>query len=283
MRHVIKKKEFMNPKPKCFACKSELIINRGNNDDIIYFDKHYYHKDCFIKMKEIKKKCFQCKKDIVNSIDNPAIYYDKHYMHTNCFLTWCNEKRTQKRKNALLNINKYQDEANREFALLQETKNISENKLILFHKNANEEIQKWFDGSDLCAFIKQTYDVKKVPWQRIKKVIDGDDKNDGIPVEDLLDMWDKKIDWLNSIAEKKKIKSPMTQEQRILYDLAILRNKYDSYLKWKEKQKILEVEQQSEKTEVLITQEILHTQHITQENIDTDNISDLVDDIFGEL
>ena len=114
-------------------------------------------------------------------------------------------------------------------------------------------------------------------------MIDGDDKNDGIPVEDLLDMWDKKIDWLNSIAEKKKMKSPMTQEQRILYDLAVLRNKYDSYLKWKEKQKILEVEQQSEKTEVLITQEILHTQHITQENIDTDNISDLVDDIFGEL
>lgn len=285
MRYVINKKEIMTPKPHCFACKSEIIINRNSsNDNVLYFDKRYYHKDCLVKMKEIKKKCFCCKKDIlIQSDDNELIYYDKHYMHTDCFVNWCNEKKTPKRKNALLNIEKYMLEANKEIKTLFESKNISENKIRQFNQQAMDEIKKWFDGSDLCSFIKQVYDIKVVPWQRIKKVINGDDKSDGIPADDLLDMWDRKLEWLNSVAEKKKMTSPMTQEQRVLYDLAILKNKYNSYLQWKEKQKILEIEQaiEREKGQNIITNSMAFVTQKQNDIGESDDISDLVDDIFG--
>lgn len=283
MRYVINKKEIMTPKPHCFTCKSEILIKRNQSySDVLYFDKRYYHKECFVKMKEVKKKCFCCKKDIVvHNIDDELIYYDKHYMHVNCFLNWCNEKKTPKRKNALLNIETYKQEAYKEIKSLFDSKNISENKIFQFNQQATYEIKKWFDGSDLCTFIKQAYDIKIVPWQKIKKVIDGDDKNDGIPIEDLLDMWDRKLDWLNSIAEKKKIKTSMTSEQRVLYDLAVLRNKYDSYLKWKEKQKILEIENKNEKVQILVTKDIINTKQNVKEHENLDDISNLVDDIFG--
>ena len=106
----------------------------------------------------------------------------------------------------------------------------------------------------------------------------------GIPPSDLLDMWKRKIDMLNGIAEKNESKGiHMQPDQRLSYDLSILINKYDSYLRWKEKQRILEVEKENEKTQNIVGQSIgyiKNTKH-NNNNLDTDDISNLVDDIFG--
>ena len=106
----------------------------------------------------------------------------------------------------------------------------------------------------------------------------------GIPPSDLLDMWQRKIDMLNSIAKKNEIKGiHMQPEQRLSYDLSILVNKYDSYLRWKEKQKILEAEKEkeTEKSQNIVSQSIGYTNVSKDSKVDTDDISDLVDDIFG--
>ena len=104
----------------------------------------------------------------------------------------------------------------------------------------------------------------------------------GIPPSDLLDMWKRKIDMLNGIAKKNETKGiHMQPDQRLNYDLSILVNKYDSYLRWKEKQRILEAEKETEKTQNIVSQSIGYTKNISQDNNETDDISDLVDDIFG--
>ena len=95
-------------------------------------------------------------------------------------------------------------------------------------------------------------------------------------------MWQRKIDMLNGIAKKNEIKGiHMQSEQRLSYDLTILINKYDSYLRWKEKQKILEAEKETEKSQNIVSQSIGYTNVSKDKKVDTDDISDLVDDIFG--
>lgn len=80
----------------------------------------------------------------------------------------------------------------------------------------------------------------------------------GIPPSDLLDMWQRKIDMLNGIAKKNEVKGiHMQPEQRLSYDLSILINKYDSYLRWKEKQKILEAEKETENHRILSVNQLV--------------------------
>ena len=104
----------------------------------------------------------------------------------------------------------------------------------------------------------------------------------GIPPSDLLDMWKRKIDMLNDLAKKNETNGvPMQPEHRLTYDLSVLINKYDSYLRWKEKQKILEAEKETEKSQNIVSQSIGYTNVSKDSKADTDDISDLVDDIFG--
>ena len=286
MRFV--QKGIMTPKPNCFCCKSSLNIYRHqSNSDVIYFDKHYYHRECFKNMNVVKKKCFECGKDIdVYSVESDEIvYYDKHFYHKECFCEWCGatKRPSKKRQMALMNIELYISEAKDIINDLLGKKNISNESLHIYYDDALKEIEKWFDGSDLCAFIREQYDVHNVPWNKILKVINGTNDNTncgGIPVKHLLDMWQRKMDMLNGIADRNATKGKeMNPEQRINYDLAVLVNKYNSYLKWLEKQKIIEAEKEIEKNENIVSKSIGYVSHKTEKN-NSDDISDLVDDIF---
>ena len=98
----------------------------------------------------------------------------------------------------------------------------------------------------------------------------------------MLFVWKRKIDMLNGIAKKNEVKGiHMQPEVRLTYDLSILVNKYDSYLRWKEKQKILEAEKETEKSQNIVSQSIGYTNVFKDSKTDTDDISGLVDDIFG--
>ena len=219
----------------------------------------------------IKRKCGCCGEYLYinkNNIDD-AIYYDKKTYHSSCFINMC-EKRS----------------ANKRVDISQKWKWIY-NHIELIKNDTYSHLMNSIEKDEVFQFIKDAYDLTIVPttvWQKLSNIYDGTFKgmSTGIPPSDLLDMWRRKIDMLNGIAKKNEVKGiHMQPDQRLNYDLTILVNKYDSYLKWKEKQKILQTEKETEKTQNIVSQSIGYMKNTNQDNTDTDDISDLVDDIFG--
>lgn len=221
----------------------------------------------------IIRKCGCCGEKIHISKENinDAIYYDKKTYHSNCFIQMC-EKRTQsKRKNASQKWQKALD------------------NLETIKKESYARFYSAIVKDDVYNFIRDAYDITIIPstiWQKLSNIYDGSFKGmiKGIPPEHLLDMWQRKINMLNKTAARNvSLGKRMSTEQRLNYDLTILVNKYDSYLKWLEQQKILESEQESKTTESIITDTISYSNiHTDYESvIDAGDISDLVDDIFG--
>lgn len=287
--HIIEKwcimEELFNR--KCFHCKSNIILRRnGANANVVFFDNHFYDEQCFIDMSGIKKKCAYCKKDIIiNSPDDNVIYYDGRYYDINCFIEKCSSMKTPKWKTALQYIETYKEDARIQIEKLFKSKKADLTNIDKYKKDAQKNIKRIFAESDVNAFLREQYNVVNVPWYQISQVYSGKYKNltRPIPPEDLLDMWRQKINTLNKIAQRNKQKgNEITGDKRIVYDLAILVNKYDGYLMWKEKQKIALVEQEEKKEQKQDT--------INYENINTTirqplknkggiNINEILDEI----
>ena len=282
----------LNPKPKCFCCKSSLNIYRnGNYKDYVYFDKHLYHKKCFVDENKIKKKCYFCTKDIdFENSNQKAVYYDKHFYHIDCFISWCRSaKSSKKRQFALEHMDLYIKECRDKISTLFEKKRCSLEQIDMYVKDAEKHIKQVFTESDFCCFIREEYDIRTVPWKRILNVISGKtDKCDCIiPIEDLYDMWQRKLEMLRKINDKlvKNSDTEIDTDSLIMYDLTVLVRKYNGYLKWKQKQKILESETKKENsnTDTILVQSISNissSKYSKKDNTD-DEIVDIVDDIFG--
>ena len=218
----------------------------------------------------IKRKCSCCGEDFYISKDNidDAIYYDKKTYHSSCFINICNKRSQMKRENVSQNWT---------WVL---------NHLDSIKQESYEHLKLAVIKEDVFNFIKDTYDITIIPttvWQKLSNIYNGTFKGMtyGIPPEHLLDMWERKIDMLNGIANRNNTKGrTMNVDQRINYDLSVLVNKYDSYLKWLEKQKILEAEKEIEKNENIVGKTIGYVVQKAEKN-NSDDISDLVDDIFG--
>lgn len=221
----------------------------------------------------IVRKCGCCGEEIHISKENinDAIYYDKKTYHSNCFIQMC-EKRTQsKRKNSSQKWQKVLD------------------NLDTIKKESYDRFNSAIVKDDVYNFMRDAYDITIIPstiWQKLSNIYDGTFKGmiNGIPPEHLLDMWQRKINMLNKTAARNvSIGKKMSTEQRLNYDLTILVNKYDSYLKWLAQQEILEADKESTTTESIITKTISYSNIRTNQEstTDTGDISDLVDDIFG--
>lgn len=218
----------------------------------------------------VKRVCGCCKNTIYIDKDNieSAIYYDKKTYHSNCFINMCDRRSKMKRA----------DISQKWGWVLKNIDSIKHESKAHLYKEIYKEA--------VYDFIKETYSLSIIPttvWQKISNIYSGTFKgmSSGIPPEHLLDMWKRKIDMLNSIADKNVTKGKnMSTDQRLNYDLSVLVNKYDSYLKWLEKQKIIEAEKSVEQSENIVGKSIGYgKQNSTEE--DTDDISSLVDDIFG--
>lgn len=281
----------LNPKPKCFCCKSYLNIYRNDNyKNYVYFDKHLYHKKCFVDENKIKKKCYFCAKDIdFENSNQKAVYYDKHFYHTDCFIIWCRSaKSSKKRQFALEHMDMYIKECKDKISSLFEKKRCSLDQMDVYEKEAEKHIKQVFTESDFCCFIREEYDIRTVPWKRIVDVISGKtDKCDCIiPIEDLYDMWQRKLEMLRKINDKlaKNSDTEIDTDSLIMYDLTVLVRKYNGYLKWKQKQKILESETKKENSNIdtILVQSISNiSSGKCCENDNTDDeIVDIVDDIF---
>lgn len=283
----------LNPKPKCFCCKSSLNIYRNDNyKDYVYFDKHLYHKKCFVDENKIKKKCYFCTKDIdFENSNQKAVYYDKHFYHTDCFISWCNNVKqvSKKRQFALEHMEMYVEECRKKISNLFEKKRCSLDQIGVYEKETEKHIKQVFTESDFCCFIREEYDIRTVPWKRILDVISGktDKCNCIIPIEDLYDMWQRKLEMLRKINDKlvKNSDTEIDTDSLIMYDLTVLVRKYNGYLKWKQKQKILESETKKENsnTDTILVRSISNIssgKYSKKDNTD-DEIVDIVDDIFG--
>ena len=218
----------------------------------------------------IKRKCSCCGEDFYISKDNidDAIYYDKKTYHSSCFINICNKRSQMKR-----------EDVSQKWTWVL-------NHLDSIKQESYEHLKLAVIKEDVFNFIKDTYDITIIPttvWQKLSNIYNGTFKGMtyGIPPEHLLDMWERKIDMLNGIANRNNTKGrTMNVDQRINYDLSVLVNKYDSYLKWLEKQKILEAEKEIEKNENIVGKTIGYVTQKTEKS-NVDDISDLVDDIFG--
>lgn len=223
----------------------------------------------------IKRVCGCCGEYFYISNKNieDAIYYDKKTYHSSCFINICNKRSKMKREDVSMKWT---------WVL---------NNIETIKGESYEYLSLAIEKEDVFDFIKDTYDVTIIPttiWQKLASIYNGTFKGMtfSIPPKHLLDMWKKKIDMLNGIAERNKTKGKhMNVDQRINYDLTVLVNKYDSYLKWLEKQKIIETENRK-KIELKrsdIATSIINTKanegNINQKN---DDMSDLVDDIFED-
>ena len=218
----------------------------------------------------IRRKCGCCEKYFYishNDIDD-AIYYDKKTYHSSCFINMCNKRSQMKR-----------EDVSQKWTWVL-------NHLDQIRKESYQHLSLAITKENVFEFIKDSYDVTIVPttvWQKLSDIYNGTFKgmSVGIPPEHLLDMWKRKIDMLNGIADRNKTKGlVMSSDKRINYDLSILVNKYDSYLRWLEKQRIIEAEKEIEKSENIVGKSIGYTSNKPEKN-DSDDISALVDDIFG--
>lgn len=220
----------------------------------------------------ISRKC-DCCKDIIsinkNNV-NDAIFYDKKSYHRKCFIDICNKRAKMKRMSV---AEKWQ-------WVLKNIERVSrESKYHYMESIYKEEINQ---------FILSEYDLTIIPssvWQKLSNIYFGTFRgmSVGIPPEELIDMWRRKIDYLNRVASQNVTKGKsMNIGQRINYDLSILVNKYDDYKKWKESQKILESDTQYISNNSSLDTSIINevSRKVTNKNEDSE-ISDLVDDIFN--
>ena len=106
--------------------------------------------------------------------------------------------------------------------------------------------------------------------------------NKPVPPEDLLDMWRQKKNYLEKVSEQNRKKgTEIDGINRVNYDLAILLSKYDSYLKWKEQQKIAvaEIEEQKKRSiEKIEFKDVVRPQRATK-NTESVDINSMLDEI----
>lgn len=220
-----------------------------------------------------ERKCFECGKYISfdkNNMDN-VIRFEKIYYHYDCFINVC--KRKSEKKNALP---KWGEALNSIDKIQQETKQF-------FKINRNSPKDK------LYRFILETYDVSKLPSHFFKKLEDiytGKLKglSCGIPPEDLLDMWKRKhkLGELDRTRAKNIVSGKeMNGYQKLNYDLAVIIAQYHDYLKWKERNKI--IEQEVNKVHIDILKEVdLDKLSVIAQNKNKESEED-IDSLLDEL
>lgn len=206
------------------------------------------------------KLCKQCKSFIIRHEDE-YLKNKTEYWHVACFRT----KEQNKKRNKLSNHDIE--------GLIEEMK---QNTIIEENKILNKE--KFFE------WIQISYDIAMLDnyfFTKIASINNGTYKGlvKGISCEDLLYIFKAKKSNLDEIANKKTSKGENFSDakSRLNYDLAVVLNKYyDSYRKWKEKQKILE----ADKIKPIETS-IDYTQiHVSKTQIYEDDINSLLDEVF---
>lgn len=236
-------------------------------------------------MAKLTRKCKVCEKDF-NIVENDYVHFRGGYTEVECF------KKVKRAKGISDDVIETQLEEL--LIITKEEKRIrSEKDLELTRKKINSKKREKNRTENLNRLIKyfiEVYDVTVFPTFFYKKLADinrGTYKgvNTGIPYIDILDMFKRKQKYLNSIASKNsRTGKQIVGINRVNYDLAIIINKYDEYLNWKNKQKILESSINDGLSENKNIENINYSKFVTDnirsENNEDVDIGDILEDIY---
>ena len=224
---------------KCKECKNKITITYGDTNDVIYYQRLYYHTSCFCNMVNRKANTKRGNpaewKDVLNNLDEI-----KKYTKTTIMSNWPKEKAEKKprKRVATDDLNEY---------------------LLTTYKIQVVESRFWMTVRDLEKGLYRKRKCKKVS------------------IEVLLGAWKWGQHKLDEIHRKNKMNNngPKSNEERIFYDLAILLKKIPNYLAYKAKQDALMAEA-SESIVRINGSSVLRPDEI--ETIGLDDISDMLDD-----
>lgn len=170
-------------------------------------------------------KCAICDGLIDIEHDSDYVFYVNRYYHSSCFV----QKRTSSKRNP------WTEQQCIDYIEAQRNEREQKAKLACVK-------------DDFFCWIMEYYGITVIPTYFFKKIADVfSGKYKGlsapIPVEDVFDMWKRKANYLTKVyLNNQSNGKSMTADQRLNYDLAILLNKYDSYLAWKEETKAAQIE-----------------------------------------
>ena len=221
---------------------------------------------------KVIRKCHACGEQIHISRSNitGVLMYKNFYYHTDCFIDTARERASGKTKtaaewaNALNNLD--QIEAGTIEALTTRVR------------------QSLTD--DLNTYLIETYDIVTMSGTRFWQVV-GDLGNGiykgkrckKVPIDVLLETWEwyqQKLDETDRW-NKANHRGPKDGKSRILYDFAIVVGQVSSYLTYKEKQRVAELERQCTSKETLNIDYSKIKAHTNNTN-GLDDISDILDE-----
>lgn len=221
-------------------------------------------------------KCAYCKEVIELDLDKvqEIVKYDNGYYHKECFRKMCEAKllsKNTKHDKWLSALSKI-DEYNQKARVLLEPRLLEDKVYRFILDNYN------YIGSVPAYVFTKLKSIYKGTYRGLAKPI---------PPSDLLDMWKRQMKYLKKNRTFLIQKGTMDKDNpthQVNYDLAVLVGKYDSYLRWKEKQKLNEVDKKNNEK---FAKSFVETNNITtQKTVVTatqdDNMDDILSDIFGE-
>lgn len=234
-------------------------------------------------MAKSTRKCKICKNEF-DIVKNDYIRFKNGFCEIDCYKEYklnkgMDEEILDKQIDELMKLTK-------EEKIKRSQEELEKTKKKIRAKKKEDNRKKNLDN--LINYFSDIYDIRifsKYFYTKLAQINNGSYKGlkDGIPYADILDMFKIKQQSLNSIAERNKSKGKeITGINRLNYDLAILINKYDDYLSWKNKQKVIENQVQVKHTsnELKIDYSKLCSNSKKENNNDDIDINDICDDIY---
>ena len=214
---------------------------------------------------KLERKCAQCKSIIEinsNNISGVLSFQGKYY-HAECFKEMATKKAISNRgkpeiwKNALDNIQTIE----------------TETKKMLKQSFAKDSLNEWLLNNYNITVVSSTV------WQRIADLERGvykGKKCKPVSMETLLGAWKWGQVKLNKINTNNKMHNngPSCDEERLIYDLAVLVGKVPNYLAYKAKQEIRQAEIATQMPRINYNN--MQRTEIKHEGLD--DISDLLND-----
>jgi len=227
-----------------------------------------------LSMKEILRKCYVCDKQKQKSINvdtDKFIYHNNAYFHYDCFIKHKLKEKTNK--------------------LSREEIVVIADKMV-FNTRTLKTVSESIDRDRLVYWLYENYNISVLPslfFIKLKAINDGTfSKGVNVPIScyDLLQIFIKMKSYLDKVNNKNERNGKRIDlNQRVNYDLAIVINNYDNYLKWRQKQKTEVIEKQEIQEEVKLKNSIpINSIIATYKDKDNKNeeinIADILDEVF---